>query len=212
MYYTQYSMSKYTKVNKDKIETGEEMVKCLTVNRLLATEEAKDIMQAIQIKTQPKGTILVKEGDLVKDCFYLIKGCVRQYQIIDGLEKTTAFYMDGQGISSFKSATMGIPSNHFIECLEECTVAAISVATELELYKKYPNFESLSRAGMEDQLGEYQEMMAKFITLKPEERYLDILDNSPELINRVPQYHLASYLGVSPETLSRIRKRIFSKI
>jgi len=204
-------MSKYTKVKKDNIESAEEMVKCLSGNRLLAPEEAKDIMQSLKIKKQPKGTILVKEGDLVKDCFYLIKGCVRQYQIIDGLEKTTLFYTEGQGISSFKSASKGIPSNHFIECLEECTLAAISVAKELELYKKYPNFESLSRTGMEDQLGDYQEMMAKFITLKPEDRYLDLLENRPELISRVPQYHLASYLGVSPETLSRIRKRIFSK-
>src|SRR5690606_22658979 len=120
-------------------------------------------------------------------------------------------YTDGQGISSFTSASKKVASSYYFECLEESKLAIISIEKEQELYKKYPNFESLSRVGMESQLGEYQDMMAKFITQKPEERYLDLLENRPDLINRVPQYHLASYLGVSAETLSRIRKRIFKK-
>lgn len=204
-------MTKHVKTDKDTIDTAEEMIKCISENKFLDPEQSKEIIKAIRIEKQPKGTILVKEGNLVKDCFFLIKGCVRQYHLIDGIEKTTFFFTEGQGFSSFKSAAKRVPSNHFIECLEDCTLAVISVDKELELYKKYPNFESLSRAGMEEQLGDYQEMMAKFITLKPEERYLDLLENRPDLINRVPQYQLASYLGVSPETLSRIRKRIFSK-
>ncbi len=203
-------MSKSAKSNIEVIETAEEMITCISENRLVSPDEAKEIIQAIRIEKQPKGHLLIKEGDFVKDCFSLIKGCVRQYQIIGGIEKTTAFYTDGQGISSFTSAAKKVASNHYFECLEDCNLAVISIEKELELYKKYTNFESLSRAGMEIQLGEYQDMMAKFITLKPEERYLDLLENNPDLINRVPQYHLASYLGVSPETLSRIRKRIFS--
>jgi CRP-like cAMP-binding protein len=204
-------MSKNAKSNIEAMETAEEMITCISENRLVAPDEAKEIIQAIKIEKQPKGHLLIREGDYVKDCFFLIKGCVRQYQLIDGSEKTTAFYTDGQGISSFTSVAKKVASNHYFECLEECDLAVISIEKELELYKKYPNFESLSRAGLESQLGEYQDMMAKFIILKPEERYLDLLENRPELINRVPQYHLASYLGVSPETLSRIRKRIATK-
>lgn len=197
--------------NKANEETAEEMITCISANRLVAPEEAKEIIKAIRIEKQTKGHFLIKEGDFVKDCFFLIKGCVRQFQLIDGSEKTTAFYTDGQGVSAFTSASKKVASKHYFECLEDCDLAVISIEKELELYKEYPNFESLSRAGMENQLGEYQDMMAKFITQKPEERYLDLLENRPELINRVTQYHLASYLGVSPETLSRIRKRIFSK-
>jgi CRP-like cAMP-binding protein len=190
---------------------SEEMITCISANRLVSTEEAKEIIEAIRIENFPKGYLLIKEGAFVLNCFFLIHGCVRQYQIIDGVDKTTAFYTDGQGISSFTSASKKVPSSYYFECLEESKLAIISIEKELELYKKYPNFESLSRAGMENQLGEYQDMMAKFITQKPEERYLDLLENRPDLINRVPQYHLASYLGVSAETLSRIRKRIFKK-
>ncbi|MEX2483867.1 MAG: Crp/Fnr family transcriptional regulator [Brumimicrobium sp.] len=204
-------MSKNAKSNIEAIESTEKMITCISENRLITPEEAKEIIQAIRIEKKLKGHLLIKEGDYVKDCFFLIKGCIRQFQLIDGSEKTTAFYTDGQGVSAFTSMSKKVASNHYFECLEDCNLAIISIEKELELYKKYPNFESLSRTGMESQLGEFQDMMAKFITLKPEDRYLDLLENRPELINRVPQYHLASYLGVSPETLSRIRKRIASR-
>jgi CRP-like cAMP-binding protein len=204
-------MNKSDKSNKELNKSAEEMITCISENGFIAPEEAREIIEAIRIEIYPKGHHLIKEGELVQDCFSLIKGCVRQYQIIDGVDKTTAFYTDGHGISSFTSASKKVASNYYFECLEESKLAIISIEKELELYKKYPNFESLSRAGMENQLGEYQDIMAKFITQKPEERYLDLLEKRPDLINRVPQYHLASYLGVSAETLSRIRKRIFKK-
>jgi CRP-like cAMP-binding protein len=204
-------MNQSDKSNMEFNASAEEMITCISANGLVAPEEAKEIIEAIRIEIYPKGHHLIKEGELVQDCFSLIIGCVRQYQIIDGVDKTTAFYTDGQGISSFTSASKKVASSYYFECLEESKLAIISIEKELELYKKYPNFESLSRAGMESQLGEYQDMMAKFITQKPEERYLDLLENRSDLINRVPQYHLASYLGVSAETLSRIRKRIFKK-
>ncbi len=204
-------MSKNAKSNIEAIETADEMITSIVEYGTVTSDEAKEIVKAMRFEKFPKGHLLIKEGDFVKDCFSLIKGCVRQYQLIDGSEKTTAFYTDGQGISSFTSVAKKVASIHYFECLEDCDLAVISIEKELELYKKYPNFESLSRAGMENQLGEYQDMMAKFISLKPEERYLDLLENNPDLIKRVPQYHLASYLGVSPETLSRIRKRIATK-
>lgn len=62
------------------------------------------------------------------------------------------------------------------------------------------------------EFGKYQNLSSSFITLNPEQRYLQLLEKRPDLINRVPQYHLASYLGIKPETLSRIRKRIYHKL
>ena len=204
-------MGKNPRRNIETLKSTEEISKCILKNRLINTEEAEEIIQAIRMENHPKGSILLKEGEVAKDCYLLMKGCVRQYFLVDGVEKTTFFFVEEQGFSSFKSAAKGIPSDHFLECIEDCTLAVLSVQKELELYQKYPNFESLSRSGLEDQLGDYQAMLAKFITSKPEDRYLDLLENRPELINRIPQYQLASYLGVSPETLSRIRKRIFLK-
>lgn len=187
------------------------MIKCISENEHLSPAEVEEVSQAISVENFKKGTVLLKAGEIAKDCYLLLKGCVRQYYVIDGNEKTTSFFVEGQGFSSFKSASKGVPSDHFLECLEDVTLAVLSVKKELELYQKFPNFESLSRSGMEEQLGDYQQMLAKLITAKPEERYLELLEERPDLINRVPQYQLASYLGVSPETLSRIRKRISAK-
>jgi len=82
---------------------------------------------------------------------------------------------------------------------------------ELELFRRFPRFESLSRRALEEKLGNYQQMLANYIIKSPEERYIDLLENRPELLGRVPHYQLASYLGVKPESLSRIRKRIIQK-
>jgi CRP-like cAMP-binding protein len=205
-------MSKHSKkINNNTPGTRREMIKCISENKHLSPAEVEEVSQAISVENFKKGTVLLKAGEIAKDCYLLLKGCVRQYYVIDGNEKTTSFFVEGQGFSSFKSASKGVPSDHFLECLEDVTLAVLSVKKELELYRKFPNFESLSRSGMEEQLGDYQQMLAKLITAKPEERYLELLEERPDLINRVPQYQLASYLGVSPETLSRIRKRIFAK-
>ncbi|MEQ9166519.1 MAG: Crp/Fnr family transcriptional regulator, partial [Fulvivirga sp.] len=79
------------------------------------------------------------------------------------------------------------------------------------LYKLFPRLESICRVSMEDDLGKHQEMLASHITKSPEQRYLKLLNERADLLQRVPQYHLASYLGVKPESLSRIRKRIQSR-
>jgi hypothetical protein len=82
---------------------------------------------------------------------------------------------------------------------------------EQALLKKFPTLEVLSRLILEEELSIYQNIIASFVTLSPEERYINLIENNSKLLNRIPQYHLASYLRVSPESLSRIRKRIFSK-
>ena len=74
--------------------------------------------------------------------------------------------------------------------------------------KKYPRFETFCRTGMEKMMGEKQSQLAEFIVLKPEQRYLKLQEERPDLLNRVPQFQIASYLGIKPETLSRIRKRL----
>jgi CRP-like cAMP-binding protein len=177
----------------------------------LTEEETEVLNDCIPIRSFKKGTVLLREGQIATECYFNIEGCVRHYYLSDGEERTTQFYTEQQSIASMNSYLNKVPANHYLECLEDCTLAVFGYEKEKELYSKFPKFESLCRLSMEDDFGKQQEMLARFIIQSPEERYLSLLETRPELLNRVPQYHLASYLGVKPESLSRIRKRVAEK-
>lgn len=177
----------------------------------LNEEETRAIIECIPVKEYKKGHVLLKEGQISTESYFNIKGCVRMYYLMDGDERTTAFYTEDDAIASLNSYINKVPANHYLECVEDCTLAVLGFEKEKELYQRFPKFESLCRMSMEEDFGKQQEMLAKYITTSPEDRYLDLLKNRPELLQRVPQYHLASYLGVKPESLSRIRKRVSLK-
>ena len=187
------------------------LVKLMSELTPLTEEEKFDIEESFPIKTFLKGSFLLKEGRIAKDAYYVIEGLIREYELLDGEEKTTAFYAEGQAAANFHSIASGTPSKRYFLCEEDTTVAIVNTDKEQKLYKKYPRFESYCRKGMEEMLGAELEEITDFVSMKPEERYLNFITNRPGLINRVPQYHIASYLGIKPETLSRIRKRVVTK-
>ena len=174
----------------------------------LTEDEKQGIIDAFPIKSFVKGTDLLREGQIAKDAFFVIKGCVRKYSIDEGDERTTEFYTEFETATDFESISNKKPSKYFLNCLEDCTIAIINSNKETELYKKFPRFGDVCRVEMEKMLGASQEELSVFKKSTPKERYLKILKERPNLINRVPQYQVASYLGVKPETLSRIRKKI----
>lgn len=177
----------------------------------LSEEEAKAIDELIPIKTFPKGTVLLKQGQVAKDSYFNLKGLVRLYYLIDGEEKTIQFFTEGDPIASLSSYHHQTPSPHYLECVEDCTLTILNFEKEQELIKKVPAFESICRISIEQEFGKNQEVLANYMIKSPEQRYLDLQNERPELLNRVPQYILASYLGVKPESLSRIRKRLAEK-
>jgi len=174
----------------------------------LTKEEEQGIREAFPIKTYTKETNLLKEGQIAKDAFLVIKGCIRKYSIEDGEEKTTEFYTEFQPAVNFDSISNKIPSKYYFTCTEDSIIAIMNSEKENALYKKFPRFGEVCRVEMEKMLGASQEKLSVFKNSTPKERYLKLLKERPNLINRVPQYQLASYLGIKPETLSRIRKRI----
>lgn len=188
-----------------------EIVESISKHMFLTEDEKEALAKYIPVKTYKKGTVLLEEGQVSIESYFNMGGCVRQYILVDGEERTTAFYTEGQSISSMTSYLQKTPSNHYLACVEDTKLAVLTFDNEQELYKLHPKFESLCRLAMEEDFGKQQAKLADYITKSPEERYLDLLKNQPELLNRVPQFHLASYLGVKPESLSRIRKRISLK-
>ncbi|MEZ5038855.1 MAG: Crp/Fnr family transcriptional regulator [Saprospiraceae bacterium] len=183
---------------------------CMSTSRL-KDKEIEAILDLVSIKTYKKGTLLLSEGEISTKCYFNFKGGVRQYYLKDGEEKTTCFYLENQSITSNTSTALKIPAKHYLECIEDTTLAVMTHEKEEALYRQFPRLESLCRVEMELRLGQYQEMLANYMITTPEERYLNVLKYQPALLSRVPQYQLASYLGVKPESLSRIRKRILTK-
>lgn len=177
----------------------------------LTEEESRGIEESFPIVTYDKHHYLLKEGMIARSAYFVIKGCIREFEIVDGEEKTTAFYTEHQNAVNFQSQSKNIPSTKYFQCAEETTVTILTGDKEKALYEKHPRFEKFCREGMEQMMGDQQAALSTFIITEPKERYLRLIKERPDLINRVPQYQIASYLGIKPETLSRIRKKLSEK-
>ena len=177
----------------------------------LTQEEIDTIVDSANVQTFKKGTVLLREGEVSKECYSVLSGCVREYYMVDGEEKTTAFFTEGQAVNSFTSFTNNTASKHYLVCAEDCILTIGNEQLEEEMCQRIPRLESIIRQEVEKASGRAQDDFAFFITSSPEERYLKLLDTRPHILQRMPQHQIASYLGIKPESLSRIRKRIFSK-
>ena len=187
-----------------------EFVRFLSKNTSLPDELLNIIVENTVIKNFKKGTLLLKEGDWATECYLILKGCIRSYIIKDGEEKTIEFYTEEQSVSP-PSFGKKIPSDIYLECIEDTIVSSGTPEYEAEMFEKYPELESACRIMTEEMATSYQSSFTDYKLFSAEERYLKLQKERPELIQRVPQYQLASYLGIQPESLSRIRKRITKK-
>lgn len=188
-----------------------EMKKCFAAIGALSKEEIEDAMQLISIESFDSGTLILRKGEVSAKSYSVVSGCVRQYYLVDGEEKSTFFYTEGDSIFSMNTGSEKTPSKYFLSCVEPTMLSVITFENQKILYERFPKLETLSRTSLQEELVHYQELLATYIVTTPEERYLNLLHFRPELLNRVPQYQLASYLGVAAESLSRIRKRISHK-
>jgi CRP-like cAMP-binding protein len=177
----------------------------------LSAEESQAVVDSMHVRQVAKGTVLLREGQISNLCFFILKGCVRQYYLIDGEEKTTRFYTEGQPITPYEGTFKRTPSKFYLACVEDTLLNMGTEKEEQALYEKFPHLAAISRMAVEEELGKSQESLSNFIISSPEQRYLQLLETRPDLLDRVPQYQLASYLGIKPESLSRIRKRIMGR-
>lgn len=173
----------------------------------ISEEMAQLILKYNQVKSLKKGTIILREGQTAKECYFLLKGCVKKYYLKDGEEKITNFYTEGQIITP-SSYTNQKPSNYYISVIEKAIVSYGNPDTEDEIYKNHPELESLTRKLGEKFMANTSNEVDNWINQSPEERYLQLIKNRPDILQRVPQYDIASYVGIRPESLSRIRKRL----
>lgn len=174
----------------------------------LSQAEIEAIEATINIKPYKKGTILLREGQVSLEAYFVFDGCVRQYYLVDGEEKTNNFFTEGQWVVSLQSFSQSLPSTHFLEVCTDALLVVGNRTKEEDLYRHFPKLETVSRKVMEKFFSEQQEIAASYLTDTPEQRYRKLLQSRPQIFQMLPQYLIASYIGVKPESLSRIRKRI----
>lgn len=172
------------------------------------TEDEKNVLISLDLfHTVKKGTILLSEGQKTNESFFVLKGCIRTYYIVDGEEKTTAFYTEMDALTPPCVVTK-TPSEYYISCVEDTILTISNSDMEVEVNSKFPKFEIMCRILSEQLLAKKQIDFDGFKTSSPEQRYLNLSQSRPDLIQRVPQHQLASYLGITPQSLSRLRARI----
>jgi len=175
------------------------------------TEDEKNALLALNLfHSVKKGTTLLKEGQKSKDSYFVLKGCIRVYYIIDGEENTTAFYTEMEALTP-PCVISKTPSEYYVSCIEDTILTISNSDMEAEMNSKFPKFEIMCRMLSEELLAKQRIDFDEFKTSSPEQRYLNLLQSRPDLIQRVPQHQLASYLGIKPQSLSRLRARITEK-
>ena len=159
-----------------------------------------------------KKAMLLEAPHPCKYLFFIVKGCVRHFHTKDdGNEKTCDISLENQWTTACMSFNSGCPSNLSLQALEETTVYRISKEDLISLYAEHHNFETFGRLMAEQILQRATDTAMYLAADKPEECFEHLLHSRPELFLRVPQKYIANLLGISPESLSRLQKRMYSK-
>ncbi len=165
------------------------------------------VRDSFKIEEYPKGHLLVEEGKVSRKIWFLESGLVRKFCIEDGCDITKWIYYDKQWIASMTSYFSQKPSFEFFEVCEDSTFLSLSYDDEQKLLKD-PQFAEFHIKMLRDFLSTLNEWYHLFHKMNSYEKYDFILKNSPGIIQKAKQKHIASMIGVSPETLSRIRAEI----
>lgn len=159
-----------------------------------------------------KKQFLLKEGEICDFEAFILKGCIRTYYLDkEGVETILVFAVEEWWVSDIISFSERVPSNLFIETVEESELLTIDYAGKMRLFQQIPAFEHLFRILLQRSLGVLQQRFYASVSQTAEERYRQFLEKYPQVARRVPQHQIARYIGVSPEFLSKIRSGMYRK-
>lgn len=172
-------------------------------------EELEKVAEAAVLKRVRKRQYLTQEGDVAKNHAFVTKGCLRTYSVDEkGVEHILNFAIENYWIGDRESILTGQPSIYNIDAIEDSEVALISKEKFDQLCSELPAFNNMINSILQKSFLVAQDRIHTFISLSAEDKYLRFLEKFPHLNMRVPQSMIASYLGITAETLSRVRKQI----
>ncbi|MBL7932823.1 MAG: Crp/Fnr family transcriptional regulator [Bacteroidia bacterium] len=178
----------------------------------LTEDEIAYFKSVVQFKKLRKRQYLVQEGEVVKYESYVIKGCLRAYQVTEkGQEHVVQFAIEDWWIGDLYSFLTGTPATLNIDCLEDCELLQITKESLEELYIKVPKFERMFRILFQNAFVHSQKRLLSTIATSAQEHYTEFIKKYPNIDQRVPNHQIASYLGITAESLSRIRAQLVSK-
>jgi len=171
----------------------------------LSAESLSDIRNIGQIQHFKKGELLAKEGQFSDELYYVAEGGARAYYLLDGKTITDWFAFENDFISSVVSFFLDVPGQHQIEMLEDTTMLVLKRDDVDLLCDKHHDFERLGRLSVTKTMMQLQQRIVSIQFKSSKERYESLLEKYPKIELRAPLGDIASYLGITQETLSRIR-------
>lgn len=183
----------------------------LTENAAIDTEILKDIVSRQKRMHVQKSEFLLQEGEICKHSFYVEKGLLRYYSIDEkGKEHIIQFAPEGWFVGDRESMFFNLPSQFFIQALEDSEVVMIDDELICTISKADETFAVFNNNLLHNHIRQLQHRINMLLSATAEERYLDFIKIYPDILLRVPQTLVASYLGITPESLSRVRKDLAS--
>lgn len=153
-------------------------------------------------------TILLREGETASKIFFVKEGCLRMWMNHDGKEITFQFFLENEMVASIESFRSKTPSILNIQAIEPTTLLVLSRKHFEIILNESPQAKDFLLETALKRFSDYTKLYLSFLKNNPAERYKDLITNQPKIIQRVPQHYIASYLGITPVSLSRIRNKI----
>ena len=177
----------------------------------LTDNELNLIDAYFETKSLKKKDFLLQDGKICNFIGFIAEGTIRHFHIKDGIEKTCDISFESAWVTDFQSFTHNTYCIMNLQAMEDTTMLIIQKENLYNLYNECRKYETFGRLMAEEVAHRATEIAMSLSSDKPEERFQNLLKKQPDLFQRVPQKYIASFLGVSPESLSRIRSRILSK-
>jgi CRP/FNR family transcriptional regulator, anaerobic regulatory protein len=180
------------------------------IERLIkpSPEEKEAFLNIVKTRTLKKNEFFLKEGEVCRSIAFIEKGSLRYYYQVEDKEISKNFAFENDVIGSFASFITQGPSLFYIEAMEETVIIELKLEDVMALYSQYPIWRNLGRILVQDQYIHLEKREASLLKDPPEKRFSSLVEEHPKIFKRVPLQYIASYLGITRETLSRYRNKV----